>query len=450
MSFFTRDRDFYKSFISLTSVIALQNLITFSVNLADNIMLGGYSETALSGVAIVNQIQFLLHMLVMGTANGMVVIASQYWGKRETEPIKKVFAVVFWLDLAIGIIFMLLGFFMPGQLCSLLTNELPVIAEGVKYLKIVCFSYGVFAVTTVLLGTLRSVEVVKIGFAVSALALVVNVFLNYSLIYGHFGFPELGVEGAAIATLISRIAELSVVVVYALFVDKRLRLRLRDTLSVRREYVKDYVRSGLPVGLSSGSWGVAMAVQTAILGRLGTSVIAASSIASTILQVVSVFAYGTGTSSQIIIGKAVGAGKTEKIKEYSRTLQVLYVIIGVASGLALCAIKNPVLSFYNVSDETAELAGRFVIVLCFIVVGTAYEMPCLGGIVGGGGDTKFVLYNDIIFMWCIVIPMSFVSAFVLELSPVITFFCLKSDQITKCVVAIFKVNRYRWIKNLTR
>ncbi len=286
----SRDRDFYKSFVSLTSVIALQNLITFSVNLADNIMLGGYSETALSGVAIVNQIQFLLQMLAMGTTNGMAVIASQYWGKRQLQPIKRVFAVVFWLDLTIGIVFMLLGFFIPQQLCSILTNEAPVIAEGVKYLKVICFSYVIFALTTVLLGTLRAVEVVRIGFAVSALALVVNVFLNYALIYGNFGFPELGTQGAAIATLISRIVEFTVVAVYALFADKRLRLRIRDIFFVEKSYIKDYVKSGLPVGLSSGSWGVAMAVQTAILGRLGASVIAASSIATTILQFVSLFA----------------------------------------------------------------------------------------------------------------------------------------------------------------
>ncbi len=146
----------------------------------------------------------------------------------------------------------------------------------------------------------------------------------------------------------------------------------------------------------------------------------------------------------------MGAGKTDKVKEYSRTLQVLYLIIGVLSGLVLFAVKNPVLSFYNVSEQTAKLAGDFVIVLCFVVVGTAYEMPALGGIVGGGGDTKFVLYNDIIFMWCIVIPTSFLSAFVFKFPPIVTFACLKSDQITKCIVAIFKVNRYKWIKNLTR
>ena len=450
MSVFVKDKKFYAALASLSAVIALQNLLTFGVNLADNIMVGGYSQAALNGVTIVNQIQFLLQMFASGVANGMVVITSQYWGQRNIEPIKRIFAVGFWLGIAFSVCLTVAAFLMPEQLLSLLTNEAPAIAEGAAYLKIICFSYCIFTISTLLLGILRSVETVKIGFYVSLLSLFINIGLNYCLIYGHYGFPELGVRGAAIATLISRIVEFIVVVVYALFLDRKIRLRLRDLFILHASYARDFFRSGLPLVLSNTSWGIAMSIQTAIIGRLGEAAISASSIATTIFQVVTVLAYGIATASGHVIGKTVGEGRIDDVKQYAKTLQILYLIIGVITSLALFGAKQFIVDLYKVTPESASLAHSFILILCVTVIGTSYQMPALTGIVSGGGETKFVLYNDIIFMWCIVLPVSIVSAFVLKLPSTVTFACLKSDQILKCAVAVVKVNRYRWIRVLTR
>ncbi|MBE6953029.1 MAG: MATE family efflux transporter [Ruminococcaceae bacterium] len=450
MRLFVKDRKFYASLASLTAVIALQNLITFGVNLADNVMIGGYSQAALNGVALVNQIQFLLQMFAGGVANGIVVIAAQYWGKRDIEPIRKIFAVGFWLGIAFSVLLTLVAFFFPSQTLSLLTNEASAIAEGAKYLRIICFSYCIFSVTTILLGTLRSVETVRIGFYVSLLSLVVNISLNYCLIYGHFGLPELGVEGAAIATLISRIVEFAVILVYVGLVDRKLRLRLRHLLGLSASYARDFLRSGMPLVLSSTSWGIAMSIQTAIIGRLGEAAISASSIATTIFQVITVVSYGIATASGVVIGKTVGEGRIDDVKAYAKTLQVIFLIVGVLTSAALLGAKQFIVDLYKVTAESAALAHDFILVLCVTVIGTSYQMPVLTGIVSGGGETKFVLFNDIIFMWCIVLPVSAVSAFVLKLPSVVTFACLKSDQILKCAVAVVKVNRYRWIRVLTR
>ena len=184
MGLFVKDRQFYKSYFSMTAVIALQNLITYAVNLADNIMIGGYSQDALSGVSMVNQIQFLLQMMVMGIGNGIVVLGAQYWGKRQTEPIRRVTSIGMLLAVGVSTAMMLAVYLFPTQALSLLTDEPAVIAAGAKYLVIVCFSYVLFAVTNVLLCALRSVETVRIGFVVTLTALVVNVVLNYGLIYG--------------------------------------------------------------------------------------------------------------------------------------------------------------------------------------------------------------------------------------------------------------------------
>ena len=449
MQVFVRDGSFYKRFFSLTLTIALQNIIVFGVNLADNIMLGAYSETALAGVALVNQIQFLLQMVVMGVGEGIVVMASQYWGKQETGPIRKITGIGLRAGVGFALLLWVVVFLFPKGCLGLLTNETAVIAEGARYLQIICFSYVFFALTNVLLAALRSVETVRIGFVVSAFTLVNNVCLNYLLIYGHFGAPRLGVRGAAIATLWSRIVELGIVLVFLMRFDRKIRLRFASIRRVDKKLLRDYFKVGAPVILSNGMWGLAMAVQTAILGRLGGPVIAANSIAATVFQIVSVVVYGAASASSILIGKTIGEGELTKVRQYAKTMQVLYLMIGLCTGVVLFVCKDLILQFYSISAQTKALALQFMTVLSVTVVGTAYQVAALTGIVRGGGDTKFVLYNDMVFMWMIVLPLSALAAFVFHLPPVAVLICLKCDQLLKCFVAAVKVNRFRWIRQLT-
>ena len=269
MNLLVKDNRFYKSFFSMTLLIALQNLITFSVSLADNIMIGSYSETALSGVAIVNQIQFLLQMLMTGISNGISVLGSQYWGKRQDGPIRKVASIGVSLAIGTGLLMMALVTVFPSQVLHLLCNDEAVIAEGLRYLRIISWSYVFFSVGAVLLGALRAVETVKIGFFVNLTALFVNIFLNYGLIYGKLGMPALGTEGAAIATLVSRIVECAIVTVYVLFFDRKIRWKLSGLLHLDQVLLRDYIRVGLPCVLSSGLWGIATSVQRSEERRVG-------------------------------------------------------------------------------------------------------------------------------------------------------------------------------------
>lgn len=444
-----KDKYFYKTFFSLFGVVALQNLIVFSVNLADSIMLGTYSETAMSGVSLANQIQFLLQMLVNGAANGLVVIASQYWGKKHLEPIKKVFSAAFFAGVIISAVLMTAVLASPAGVLSILSDKTAIVAEGAKYIKIMAFSYIIFAVTNILIALMRSVEAVRIGFYTSVFALIFNISLNYLLIFGNFGCPEMGVEGAAVATLVSRVAELVAVIIYVFIIDKRLKLRPKDIFSLEKTYITDYIKAGLPLMGSGGSWGIAMALQTAIIGRLGEAAIGANAIAAPVFQVVSVLYVSSGNASSVLIGKTVGEKDIPRVKKYAKKLQILYIIIGIVSCVVLLSARDFIVSVYDVTQETAALAATFINILAVTVIGSSYEAPCLCGIVSGGGDTKFVFKNDIIFMWCMVLPLAFLSAFVFKWAVPVTFFILKSDQISKCLVAIPKVNRFKWIKVLT-
>ena len=222
-----KNQSFYKSYFSMTLVIALQNLVVYSVSLADNVMLGGYSELALSGVALCNQIQYFLQMTVMGIGAAMVVLASQFWGKKDTQSVQKIIAVGFWVAVAVSMLLWCAAFFFPHGCLGLLTDDQEVIGEGVKYLKIICFTYVFFGMTNTLLAGLRSVETVRIGFLVSGSTLVINVCLNYLLIYGNFGAPRLGSQGAAIATLTSRIVEFGIICFYLKAVDRKIRFQFQ-------------------------------------------------------------------------------------------------------------------------------------------------------------------------------------------------------------------------------
>ena len=446
-----KDSSFYKAFFAMTITMALQNLIIFGVNLADSVMMGAYSETALSSVGICNNIQFFLNMAASGVASGMTVIASQYWGQKEKKPIYKVSAVAMWISIAFSVIIFGFAAVAPETLIRLFTDKQAVVEQAVLYLGIIKYSYLLFALTTILLAILRSVETVKIGFYVSLSSFAINILLNYMLIYGKFGAPEMGIRGAAVATLVSRAIELAVVVVYILFIDKKLKMRICDLFLTDKQMFRDYFKTGSPLMMSSVSWGIAMSIQGAIIGRLIESAIAANSIATTIFQVATVICYASSNVACVLIGKTIGENKPiDIIKRRSKNLQLIFLGIGVVSSAILLLTKNLIIDFYSASPQTVDITNQFIWVLAVTIIGTAYEAPSLCGIVSGGGDTSFVLKNDIIFMWLIVLPISILSAFVFKFPVVVTFACLKADQVLKCAVAVVKVNKFNWIKNVTK
>lgn len=445
---FVKDRQFYKSLFTMTLTIALQNVIVFGVNLADSIMLGRFSEEALSGVALVNQIQFLLQMVVIGVGAGTLIFSSRAWGARDMDTVKKIANIAMKAALLLSLVIFIPVFLFPESVLSLLSDEKAVVAEGIKYIRIICFTYPVFAATNTLLSTLRSVETVKIGFYISLSTLVINVCLNYLLIFGNFGFPRLGARGAAIATATARIIELIIVCLYVKFGDKKIRLKLSDYGKMDKDLFTAYLRKGTPVLCSNTMWGLAMAIQTAILGHLGQASITAGSIASTVFQIISVVVYGCANASGVLVSKMIGEGIGKGCKPYVKTLQIIYVLTGVATSLFLFLTKDLILSFYDVSADAKALTTKFLIILCVTVIGTSYQMSCLTGIVVSGGDTTFIMKNDFIFMWLIVLPMAAIFAFVLKLPPEIVFLALKSDQILKCPVAFIRTNRYKWLKKL--
>lgn len=444
------DKMFYRNFFKLYVVLVLQNVVTLSVNLADNIMLGSYSEVSLSGVAAVNQIQFVYQQLIMALGDGMVIFCSQYWGKKQTGPMKKIAAIAMRAALAVAVVLFLLVSVFPHQAMQIFTSDGQIIGQGIEYLRIVRFTYFFFAVTQILLAVLRSVEVVKIAFYLSMLTFFINCGINYVLIYGKFGAPELGAAGAAIGTLVARIIECGVLIVYIAKKETSLCLSIRSFLKTERTFVKDYFKITAPMLLANGLWGLNTALQTVILGHMTAAAIAANSVASTIFLMVKSMAVGAASSASVIIGKAIGEGNLATVKSYAKVMQKLFVVIGIISGIVLFFIRIPILSLYNLTPATKEMADTFLTILSVVIVGMCYQMPVNNGIIRGGGSASFVVKMDLISIWGIVIPLSFVMAFIVKAPPAVVVCCLNADQIFKCVPAFLKANYGNWIRKLTR
>lgn len=447
-----KEKTFYKSFMILALSLALQNLLTYGVNMMDTLMLGRYSQNAMGGVSLCNQIQFLLQMLVVGAGEGAVVMGSQYWGKKKLEPIPHIIGVALRFGGALAVLLFILVCGWPTRILQLLSNDPAVIAEGAKYFSIIRFTYVIFTITNILVASLRSIGVVKIGYMISGSTLVINVCLNYLLIYGNLGFPEMGVRGAACATLIARCVELLIVIWFLKYKENVLNLNLRKLLHIDTSYVRDYMKVSLPVLINQALWGVAQMVQTGILGHLGGDVTAANAISVQVYQVLSVVCYGAASAAGIVVGRTIGEGNEKKLHPLVTTLQVLFLSIGLCSGLAIFLLRGPILAAFGgtLTENAYRLSRQFMLVLAITTVGTSYQMACDNGIIRGGGDTAFSAKMNLVSMWCIIVPFSAMAAFWWKCPPVAVFFLLKWDQLYKAIPVGIRLHSWKWVKKVTR
>ena len=451
MNIITKDKSFYKSLIALAVPAALQNLIIFAVGFADNLMVGALGDIAVSGVYMGGQIQTFLQIFSAGIEGTVLILSAQYWGKGDRGSIKKIVSVGLRFSLIFGAVITVLCFVFPKFIISLFAKDAAVIEAGADYLKIVCLSYIFFCITQTLIAAIRSVEVVKIGTAVSFMSLVINVVLNYVLIFGINGVVSpLGVKGAAIATLVSRIAETAVTTVYVFVLDKRLELKPFELLTCDRAFLKDFVKYGAPIIAGQLVWSVNMMANSAILGRFSSGVITAASVANTMHSLAYVGMNGMSAAVGIITGKTVGAGETEKMKEYAKTVQVLFFMLGLIMGGVITLLKMPFIGLYTgITPEATEYSRQFITVLSVTMIGTCYQAAGLFGLVKSGGDVGFVFKNDAIFVFLVVLPSAIIASH-LGAPAWVVFACLKCDQILKCFVAAVKINKYNWMKNLTK
>ena len=439
----------FRSLVVLAIPIVCQNFITYAVTLADKLMVGQLGEAAINGLFMAAIIQFVLHMLLVGVESGMSVLVAQYWGRQDTESIKRLVAITIRGALALAAAVALVSFISPRWILSILTSSPDAIEVGARYLRIVSPSYVFFGASLILVMAMQKVEVVRIGLINSIVALCVNVTLNYALIFGNWGFPALGVAGAAWATLISRAIELAIVLVFVLRFDTHVRMKARDFLLRDATLFRDLVRYGTPLMMGQIVWVVNKFTMRCIVGHFDPSSSAAVSISEDLDGLMWTSTVGLAMAMGILTGKMIGAGRVDLIRSYARRMQLVFAGIGVVCFVVVMSCKGLFTSFYNLEPATIAAANVFLTVLAFSVLGRAYQAPCLMGLVKAGGDTSFVFKNDTFWVFCWVLPSALLARHFGAPDWVVYAFLL-SDQVTKCFVAVVKINRFRWMKNLTR
>ncbi|HHD2730773.1 MATE family efflux transporter [Clostridium perfringens] len=446
----TRDKRFYRLLFSIALPIAVQNLITFMVSMVDTLMVGALGEIQLSAVSIANNLFFVLTILMFGLAGGSNIMISQYWGKGNVKTIHKILAIMYRVCLLITGIFIFIALFLPKYFMGIFTTDKAVIDFGASYLRIVCIGYLFYSITNCTIMMLRSVKTVSISIIVYTASLLVNSILNWIFIFGNLGAPELGIRGAAIATVCARITEFSIVLVFMFIYERKIGLKIEHLLKLDKEILKDYVGLCTPVLCNELLWAIGASMISVIVGRMGTEVVAANSINGVAHQFVTVFIFGMSNATAVIIGNTIGEGKKEKAKEYAYSIGIFSVVMGCISGLMILLIKPFVVNFYNVSYSTKLIAMEIMTVTSGIIVFQSLASNFMMGVLRGGGDAKFVLINDLIFMWLVAIPGGFFVAFVLELPVALVFLVIKCDEILKSLTSVYRVISGKWVNDVTK
>lgn len=446
---FKREGSFYKKMLAIAIPITLQNLINIGINMADTMMLGSLGETALSASALANQFAFVFLVLHFGLAGGAGVLTGQFWGKEDSESISKTMSIMFKLSAVLSVIFFILGQFFPEQVMKIYSIDPAVIAEGAKYLRILSFAFLMQGISLIAIGIFRTVGVVKLALISTSVSFILNIFLNWMFIFGNLGAPRLGTAGAAVGTLFSRIVEFIIVVVYLLFIDRKIRFKLKSLLHFDMKIFKDYLRHGTPVLISDFILIIGLNMLAVIMGRMGSDMVSANSITSTIQQLATVFMMGVANASGVIIGNTVGAGEYDKAQGYGKTFTAITIVIGICAAIVIFMSKDLVLSIYNVSDSTKLITRELMNTSAILVTFQAVSSTLTKGVLRAGGDTKFLMVADVIFLWLVSIPLGAAAGLWLNLSPGIVLFCLKIDEVIKSLWCTKRLLANRWIRNVT-
>ena len=446
----TKDSSFYKSIFSISLPIATQNLITFAISMVDTIMLGRLGEISLSASAIGNNIFFILAVIIFGVGSASSVMGAQYFGKKDIKSIHKVMAIMYRICLLLAILFTFISFVFSKQLISIFTDDKLVIAEGAKYLRIISLGYILYAITSCTITILRSVKTIKISLVVYSVALVINIFLNWVLIFGNLGFPALGVSGAAIATVLSRCSEILVILIFMSKFESKIKVKFKHLKLLDKLMFKDFIKVSTPIILNEFFWSIGSSMICIIVARMGTNVVAANSINNVVNQFATLFIHGLSSASSVIIGNTVGEGNKKKVMEYANTICLLSLFMGILAGLTIYFLRPIAVNLYNISDDTKAIACEIMIATSIVSIFRALSANILMGILRGGGDNRFVFWLEMSFLWFIAIPLGFIAAFILKLPIVLVFLIIRIDEILKSFIGIFRVIRGKWIHDVTR
>lgn len=441
-----RKRSLRKEIVRLAFPIALQQFMTALVGACDAIMLGKLSQDAMSAVSLATQVTFVFNLFMFAFMAGENMFVAQYYGKGDYTGISQVFSLVTKICGCIAVVFLAGTLFFPEQLMRILTNEETLIVLGSEYLRVIGISYVFSGIAQTFLAIMKNCGAVNMSTLINGVMVILNIALNAVFIFGLSGFPKMGIKGAALATVLATVVQFLWSVGYVLCRIRAVKFSLR---SCEKKLFGRFWQKTVPLLINNLAWGIGFSMYSVIMGHLGTDAVAANGIANISKNLVVCFCLGLGNAGSIIVGNRLGADRLQAAKEVGETLTKTAIIAGIVSGLVLIALSPFITKMVDLTPTARGYLQKMLLISSYYIAGKSVNCMTIGGIFAAGGDSKFGMLCDSVTLWCIIVPLGCICAFILKLPVMVVYFVLNLDEIIKLPVVYKHYKKYKWIKNLT-
>ena len=441
-----RKRSLRKEIVRLALPIALQQFMTALVGACDAIMLGKLSQDAMSAVSLATQVTFVFNLFMFAFMAGENMFVAQYYGKGDYTGISQVFSLVTKICGCIAVVFLAGALFFPEQLMRILTNEETLIVLGSEYLRVIGISYVFSGIAQTFLAIMKNCGAVNMSTLINGVMVILNIVLNAVFIFGLSGFPKMGIKGAALATVLATVVQFLWSVGYVLCRIRAVKFSLR---SCEKKLFGRFWQKAVPLLINNLAWGIGFSMYSVIMGHLGTDAVAANGIANISKNLVVCFCLGLGNAGSIIVGNRLGADRLQEAKEAGETLTKTAIIAGIVSGLVLIALSPFITKMVDLTPTARGYLQKMLLISSYYIAGKSVNCMTIGGIFAAGGDSKFGMLCDSVTLWCIIVPLGCICAFILKLPVMVVYFVLNLDEIIKLPVVYKHYKKYKWIKNLT-
>lgn len=441
-----RKRSLRKEIVRLALPIALQQFMTALVGACDAIMLGKLSQDAMSAVSLATQVTFVFNLFMFAFMAGENMFVAQYYGKGDYTGISQVFSLVTKICGCIAVVFLAGTLFFPEQLMRILTNEETLIVLGSEYLRVIGISYVFSGIAQTFLAIMKNCGAVNMSTMINGVMVILNIALNAVFIFGLSGFPKMGIKGAALATVLATVVQFLWSVGYVLCRIRAVKFSLR---SCEKKLFGRFWQKAVPLLINNLAWGIGFSMYSVIMGHLGMDAVAANGIANISKNLVVCFCLGLGNAGSIIVGNRLGADRLQEAKEVGETLTKTAIIAGIVSGLVLIALSPFITKMVDLTPTARGYLQKMLLISSYYIAGKSVNCMTIGGIFAAGGDSKFGMLCDSVTLWCIIVPLGCICAFILKLPVMVVYFVLNLDEIIKLPVVYKHYKKYKWIKNLT-
>ena len=442
------DKGFWKKVLIVGLPVSIQNLINTTVNMVDTFMIGSLGEDYVSAVGLASKVFFIMNLLVFGISSGCSVLLSQYYGKRDDQNLNKTFGFMTILSLLGGFLFFILAMIMPNSLMRIFTNSDVLIEIGAPYLRIVSVSYIFTAFSMSVGGLCRSINKTKAPMIATFVSVFVNVFFNFMFIFGNLGAPKLMANGAAIGTIIARVVEFSIVLVYLFIAKLGVKLNIGEMVHIDKEVALKNIKFALPVIINELGWGLGTTMYSVIYGHMGDSVVAATTIATALEDLVYALLFGVSTACAVLVGNQLGANKLEEAQKTAKKLLFSGILISCLLAGILILLINPYVMLYKTTEEVRGMITRVCIAYALFMPFRTFNLMMIVGILRSGGDTFFCMVMELSCLWGVGVALGAMGAFIFHLDVLFVFILFETEQLVKNVIGFFRYRQKKWVRNI--